>query len=306
MLSVLFPTKGWFGADQPWTVAVRPPEGQAVALVMTDFAGSSLDPAPGVAREFAAEGQADLRTLFPAMRTAGTYLLYAVPKDQVSPANFVGTPLVVSVREDRRRGAPPGPMVVKVDPLRYAILETDHGDMTVAFYLDVAPVTIDNFVRLATEKFYDGLTFHRVDPEFVAQAGDPRGDGTGGPGYTIDAEFSDRKHDVGVVSMARNVDPNEAPNNPPRPEFANSAGSQFFVCVDAKAAANLNGSYTVFGKVVGPAGIKTLKAIGATPVADKKTGRPEKAPVILRVEVRPVTAKENPYRVLLAPARERE
>jgi len=180
--------------------------------------------------------------------------------------------------------------------------------MTVAFYYDVAPNTVGNFIRLAEEGFYEGLVFHRVEPDFVVQGGDPRGDGTGGPGYNIDAEFSDRKHEYGVLSMARNTDPNESPNSPPRPEYANSAGSQFFIAVDArdptkerKHTTQLDGLYTVFAKVVGDAGFATVAKLAATPLADPKTGRPAKPPVIKRIEVRPVTARENPHRVLLLP-----
>ena len=316
LFSVLFPAKGWFGADQPWEIAVKPQGTQAVSLLLTDFSGSSLDPAPGVQREFAQEGVVELRRLFPAITTPGTYILYAVPKRdpaqaaaavsrELNTSEFVGTPLLITIREDRRRGAPTGPMVVKVEPLRYAIMATDAGDMTIAFYYDVAPNTVSNFIRLAEEGFYEGLTFHRVEPGFVIQGGDPRGDGTGGPGYNIDAEFSDRKHDEGVLSMARNSDPNESPNSPPRPEYANSAGSQFFITVDKtqerKAAAQLDGMYTVFAKIVGSASFKTAHEIAAAPVANPRTARPTKPPVIKRVEVRTVTSRENPYRVLLLP-----
>jgi len=120
-LSVLFPAKGWFGPDQAWNVIVRPPQGTVVRLVLTDFSGSTLDAVPGNEREFSKEGTAELKKLFPAMRTGGCYLLYAVPraagpegdvKDSVS--NFVGTPLVITVRTDRRAGAPAGPMAVKL------------------------------------------------------------------------------------------------------------------------------------------------------------------------------------------------
>ncbi|MDB5322496.1 MAG: peptidylprolyl isomerase/peptidyl-prolyl cis-trans isomerase [Phycisphaerales bacterium] len=303
LLSVLFPAKGWFGPDQAWNVSVRPPAGTTVRLVLTDFSGSSLDAEPTQAREFDKDASADIKQVFPAMATAGTYLLYAVPKAKEGFVDFVGTPLVITVREDRRRGAPPGPMVVKFEPLRYAIVSTDAGDMTMAFYFDVAPNTISNFLSLAGDGFYDGLTFHRAEAGFLVQGGDPRGDGTGGPGYNIDAEFSDRKHEEGVVSMARNVDPNEAPNNPPRPEYANSAGSQFFIAVNHDNTAQLDGVYTVFGKVIGDEGLRTLAALAATPVADKKTARPVKPPVIKRVEIRPVTSRENPYRVLQAPVK---
>lgn len=122
----------------------------------------------------------------------------------------------------------------------------------------------------------------------------------------MDAEFSDRKHERGVLSMGRNVDPNESPNNPPRTEYANSGGSQFFICLDEskehKNTAQLDGVYTVFGKVLpGGEGDATLTRLAATPVADKKLGKPVHAPVIKRIEVRPVTSRENPYPVLQAP-----
>jgi cyclophilin family peptidyl-prolyl cis-trans isomerase len=312
-LSVLFPAKGWFGPDQKWDVAVRPPQGATVRLVLTDFSGSTLDADPSVPREFAKEGSVVLKQLFPAIRTAGSYLLYAVPraagaagegKDTVS--NFAGTPLVITVREDRRAGAPTGPMAVKFEPLRYAIISTAAGDMTVGFYYDSAPNNIANFINLANEGFYQGLTFHRVEPDFLIQGGDPRGDGTGGPGYNVDAEFSDRKHRRGVLSMSRNVDPNEAPNSPPRPEYANSAGSQFFIALNRKNAAQLDGAYTVFGRVVGDQSIETLLKLRATPVADKKTARPTNPPEIRKIEIRPVTARENPYPVIQAEATEKD
>ena len=304
-LSVLFPVKGWFGTDQPWNVTVKPPAGTTIRLVLTDFSGSTLDPAAEEQVEFKTEGVADIKKLYPAMNLAGTYLLYAVPSTQQGTAIFAGTPLVFTVREDRRRGAPSGPMVTKVEPLRYAVISTDAGDMTAGFYYDVAPNTVSNFIALATDGFYEGLTFHRVERDFVIQGGDPRGDGTGGPGYNIDAEFSDRKHEEGVISMARNVDPNESPNNPPRSEYANSAGSQFFISVDPtkehKNTAQLDGAYTVFGRVTD--GLNTLDKLAATPVVDPKTIRPVHPPVITKIEIRPVTVRENPSRQLLAPVK---
>src|SRR5688572_12306725 len=93
--SVLFPAKGWFGADQPWSVVVRPPEGTTIRLVLTDFAGSSLEPAQNAKREFDKEAGVDLKQLFPALATAGSYILYAVPADAPGYSKFVGTPLVV-------------------------------------------------------------------------------------------------------------------------------------------------------------------------------------------------------------------
>jgi cyclophilin family peptidyl-prolyl cis-trans isomerase len=105
----------------------------------------------------------------------------------------------------------------------------------------LAPNHVENFKKLARSDFYDGTTFHRVIPGFMIQGGDPNSrnadrsvHGTGGPGYTIDAEFSDKDHKRGVVSMARSADPN-------------SAGSQFFIVVDD--APHLNNQYTAFGQV---------------------------------------------------------
>ena len=115
------------------------------------------------------------------------------------------------------------------------------GDIHVNFCPDVAPRHVENMMKLANEKFYDGTTFHRVIPGFMIQGGDPNSKnpdrsqhGMGGPGYRVNAEFNDRSHKRGVVSMARSQDPN-------------SAGSQFFICVaDSKF---LDGQYTAFGEV---------------------------------------------------------
>ena len=104
----------------------------------------------------------------------------------------------------------------------------------IAFYPEDAPKTVENFVTLAKKGFYNGLNFHRVVPDFVVQGGCPKGDGTGGPGYTIKAEFNGKKHLRGTVAMARSQSPD-------------SAGSQFYICYGATP--HLDGNYTVFGKV---------------------------------------------------------
>ena len=128
---------------------------------------------------------------------------------------------------------------VKENPIVTITMANDEK-VVLELYPKVAPNTVANFVSLAKEGKYDGLIFHRVIPGFMIQGGDPSGDGTGGPGYTIDGEFSnndftnDLKHERGVISMARSGDPN-------------SAGSQFFIMV--KASANLDGDYAAFGKI---------------------------------------------------------
>ncbi|MEQ8171928.1 MAG: peptidylprolyl isomerase [Candidatus Eremiobacterota bacterium] len=115
-------------------------------------------------------------------------------------------------------------------------MKTSKGTMKGELYPDVAPNTVLSFVTLSKKKFYNGLTFHRVVPDFVIQGGDPEGTGEGGPGYTIPAEFNDIKHDEGILSMARAMDPD-------------SAGSQFFICLSREHCKHLDNQYAVFGKV---------------------------------------------------------
>jgi len=122
------------------------------------------------------------------------------------------------------------------------VIEMENGDiMEGELYEDIAPKTVENFVSLIEKGFYDGLIFHRVIPGFMIQGGDPDGTGMGGPGYSIEGEFTangfrnDLKHTRGVLSMARTMDPN-------------SAGSQFFIMTSD--APHLDGQYAAFGKIV--------------------------------------------------------
>lgn len=115
------------------------------------------------------------------------------------------------------------------------LMETSLGPITLELWPDVAPKHCQSFVHLTKTGFYDSLTFHRVARGFVIQGGCPLGNGTGGPGYRVPAEFSNKKHVPGILSMARSADPN-------------SAGSQFFICLGE--APHLDGQYTVFGTVV--------------------------------------------------------
>ena len=126
----------------------------------------------------------------------------------------------------------------------HARIGTKHGDIVFRFYPDDAPTHSAAFIKLADAGFYDGLAFHRVEPGFVVQGGDPRGDGTGGPGYQLNAEFNKRPHVRGTVAMARSARPD-------------SAGSQFYICLNE--AKFLDGQYTVFGQMV--EGFEALDAI---------------------------------------------
>lgn len=291
LFSVLFPTKAWFTPEQPILIDVRAEA--PVSLALTDFAGKPFDARESV--EVPEARTVDVRALYQTLQMPGTYILYAVPKD-ADLSQFVGTPLVISVRRDVRRDAPPTAMVIHVSPLRYAVMETDKGEITIAFYHDVAPHTAENFLLLAAGGYFDGLTFHRIVPEFVIQSGDPRGDGSGGPGYRINAEFSDRAHDLGTLSMAREEDPIEKQGAAPRAEYADSGGSQFFICL--KRTRQLDRRFTVFGKVT--AGLDAVRAIGATPVGGEQGDVPQEKVSIRRVTVRPVTRENNPYVGLLS------
>jgi len=145
-----------------------------------------------------------------------------------------------------------------------AVLNTTAGEIRVEFLPDKAPGHVENFVKLSKDGFYDGTLFHRVISGFMIQGGDPNTKedgkgpwGTGGPGYTIDAEFNDVHHERGILSMARSSDPN-------------SAGSQFFI-VHGEAGF-LDGQYTVFGRVL--EGLDVLDAIATAPVRGEQPTEP--------------------------------
>jgi len=157
-----------------------------------------------------------------------------------------------------------------------AIISTSFGDMTLAFWPDVAPKTVENFKKLATEGFYDGTAFHRIIKGFMIQGGCPntkagaRGmPGTGDPGYKLKAEFNAKPHVRGVISMARASDPN-------------SAGCQFFICHGD--ASFLNKQYTAFGALI--AGDDVLESIATVPT--KSGGGGEKSTPVDRVEVKSI------------------
>ncbi|MCU0494719.1 MAG: peptidylprolyl isomerase [Chloroflexaceae bacterium] len=144
-----------------------------------------------------------------------------------------------------------------IDPTKtyHAQIETPRGTIKAELYPSVAPQTVNSFVFLAREGFYDGLTWHRVIKDFMAQGGDPTGTGTGGPGYNVPGEFSDKLlfDTPGVLAMARAADPN-------------SAGSQFFITT--AAAPWLNKQYTIFGKVV-----EGQDIVNSIPLRDPQSAR---------------------------------
>src|SRR5256884_8745371 len=129
---------------------------------------------------------------------------------------------------------------VRCDPVTNATLHTNHGAIAVELFDEDAPNTVENFVKLAKDGFYDGVIFHRVIPDFMIQGGDPTGTGTGGPGYQFEDEFNEHRVERGALAMA-----NAGPN---------TNGSQFFI-VTAGSCPWLDGKHTVFGKVTSGMGV---------------------------------------------------
>lgn len=160
--------------------------------------------------------------------------------NNTSTAGRGGTPITTGAKGTpapavANRGFDKAPAFT-IDPNKgyIATIKTDKGDIVVELNAQAAPLTVNNFVFLARQHFYDGLPCHRVIQGFVAQCGDPRGDGTGGPGYTIPDEKSPIKHDTGAVAMAKSG--------------PNTAGSQFYITMAPQPS--LDGGYTVFGQVI--------------------------------------------------------
>lgn len=198
-----------------------------VAGLLISRAGTSAD-APGTVAEFNPSADAFAQsTVAPAPTVA------AEPTTAVQPALPAETlPTATTYTFD----APP-PMEIDPESQYIATILTPRGEVVVELLPEIAPQTVNNFVFLARQGFYNGLTWHRVLENFMAQGGDPLGDGTGGPGYSIPAEFTNQLtfDQPGMLAMARSADPD-------------SAGSQFFITTGA--APWLNEQYTIFGRVV--------------------------------------------------------
>jgi len=167
---------------------------------------------------------------------------------------------------NNRYSAPP-PMTIDVNKRYTATITTPRGDIVIRLRPDLAPQTVNSFVFLAREGFYDGTTWHRVLENFMAQGGDPTGTGTGGPGYTVPAEFNDQmKFDrPGLVAMARSADPD-------------SAGSQFFITT--APAPWLDGQYTIFGEV-----IEGQEIVDGIPLRDPEQNPTEPGEPMLKVTI---------------------
>src|SRR6476620_1119236 len=172
------------------------------------------------------------------------------------------------VRSEDKKEEPKKDTAAMSEKKEVAVIKTSEGQMVAEFWPDVAPKTVENFKKLAKAGFYDGTAFHRIIKGFMAQGGDPLTKdptkeamwGTGDPGYKINAEFSKKKHERGVLSMARSQDPN-------------SAGSQFFICFGP--ATSLDNKYTAFGKIIkGDAVLDKLANVPVTRNAGGENSKP--------------------------------
>ncbi len=174
-------------------------------------------------------------------------------------------------KHSRHKQYPSAPaMLLREDATYQAVIHTNKGNFTVDLLSKQAPKTVNNFVFLAREGFYDGVVFHRIIRDFMVQSGDPTGTGTGGPGYRFEDELPPAlPYEPGVVAMA-----NAGPN---------TNGSQFFVCTGEQSR-HLNNypNYTVFGKVID--GMDTVQAIAATPVTMSAMGERSKPVEEVRIE----------------------
>jgi peptidyl-prolyl cis-trans isomerase B (cyclophilin B) len=142
--------------------------------------------------------------------------------------------VMTKVPEGPKTYSAPPAMMIDTSKQYTATIETEKGDLVLELFASDVPMTVNNFVFLARQGFYDGLTFHRVVPDFVVQGGDPNGDGTGGPGYQFDDEFTEHTHVAGALSMANSG--------------ANTNGSQFFITYTPQH--HLDGHHSVFGQLI--------------------------------------------------------
>jgi cyclophilin family peptidyl-prolyl cis-trans isomerase len=224
-----------------------------LALMLTALAGcSTVTPAPGADQPAPAEATGQATSAPPETPSQGTPAAPAGSGNPVpTPPADGGRPLAqVPPAERADRFSGPAPMSVDPNQIYEATIVTSKGNIVAELYTDT-PESVNNFVTLAQNGFYDGLTFHRVEPGFVIQGGDPKGDGGGSPGYTIPAEIN-HNHSKGALAWARTSDE----VNPER----RSSGSQFYITLDETP--HLDGAYSVFGQVIEGMDVAEKIAVG--------------------------------------------
>lgn len=291
----LRPVQTFAAADQAVRIEVSPRRAlDQLGVVLLDASGEEIRPIREVQR-----GEVDLRSIYPDLDELRrpAYLQLIEFGDPSGPAVVIQPLLsrLIPVLEPDTR--PDGTVYRRVAGWRdeYAEddeedvertfsgfrlfvdrdvrMETSEGILRLSLRADQAPNTVWNFRQLVDQGFYDGLTFHRIVPltaggdPFVVQGGDPSGTGDGGPGYWLPLEPSELEHDFGVVGMARG-------------EYADSAGSQFYIALSRSGTARLDGQYTTFAEVV--EGWETILALADVPLDDPRRGLPVNPPTIKR------------------------
>ena len=280
-LGQLSPDRLYYGKDQAVPMTVRTPSGAAGPLSIQLLAPGSGDVK---AKADVKAGKVDLAALFPILWKPDSDKPSLVYAQLVAGDKKVGPAVVVQpigsfqyARWDPQEqwqfkfGDMQNPNYTGVRAYvdKYVVMDTTDGQIVIALRPDKAPNTCFNFLQLTEGGYYNDTPFHRIVPEvngkpFVIQGGDPTGTGEGGPGYFIDLESSDLPHDFGVISMARMPD-------------ANSAGSQFFLCLSREGTLALDGLYTTFGYAV--KGGDAILKIGATKI-DETTRKPVNPPKV--------------------------
>lgn len=280
----LMPERTYFGTDRPMPVAIASPAGNdaALSIRILDAENQILDRAEGVRA-----GDADLSAIFPTLWEKGQErgVLYAqlYAGDAPTGPALVLQPMVSQpyASLDPRSGQvawAPSPRTFtgyRAYTEKNVLMTTSEGDILFRMRPDHAPNTAWNFMSLAEGGFYTDIIFHRIIAKpnrFVIQAGDPIGEGSGGPGYLIDLEDSKLPHDFGVISMARSRDPN-------------SNGSQIFVCLSREGTRALDGRYTAFGEAI--SGAEAINAIADTPLSGERPINPPTIKSMKLVEAAP-------------------
>lgn len=283
---------------EQWFSSVAPSEviddHGAPRFTLYTFSGEKLDAtAAPLPVKMGEDNSVNLAAFYPQIKQGGTYILAwkdAQPlvieelynpgrgkKDLAAAQDQLNS---MSETDRKRVLAEFTPTVAHIVPLEYAAIETEKGVIKAKFAYDVAPHTDDNFITLSKQGFYDGTVFHRIIAGFMIQGGDSTGNipdraGSGGPGYQIMPEFSEKKHERGVLSMARASDPN-------------SAGSQFFIM--HAASPSLDGSYTAFGDVID--GMEVVDEIAKTPTSDNNGTVSGPKPKIESIKILPATLEQ--------------
>ncbi len=280
----LMPTRTYYGLNRAMPITVTNPSGNEAPIGI-----KLLDASNGVVGEVASvePGKVDLAVLFPSLWESKAYgeVLYAqlYAGDQPTGPAIVLQPMVSQsyAELDARSGQlswTPSPRTFTgyrayVD--QDMLMSTSEGDILIRMRPDHAPNTVWNFMSLGAGGFYTDIIFHRIVTKpnrFVIQAGDPLGEGSGGPGYMVDLEDSKLPHDFGVISMARSRDPN-------------SNGSQIFICLSRAATKALDGRYTGFGQAI--SGADVINKIADTPLNGESPVNPPKIKSVSLVNAAP-------------------